>query len=254
MYAYPLWVFVTLVTALSLSFILSISLWRTRTGLRHLDRTLNHIIFITFESAALPTACMLASAVIYSIRDAQASAIAAAIAAAAVASGSGPGSPPYGMLPQTLHLDLFFAILTGKVYTLGLLRTLNSRTQFRAGMHTSHLGRRSLTEWDFANAEADAHARGPGGGVGCSWAGSGVGPRGSRATGGAPGQVSRHDGEYRHEGRDESCSSEETVRVSVMDCDQSSIQSIPSAHYTAPKVRKSFSRNPEHIGPRHSVY
>ncbi|EIW61689.1 uncharacterized protein TRAVEDRAFT_103202, partial [Trametes versicolor FP-101664 SS1] len=134
MYAYPLWVYVTLVMALSLTIILSVSLWRTRTGLRHLDRTLRHIIFITFESAVLPTACMLVSAVIYSIRDAQASSAASA------------------SLSHTLHLDLFFAILTGKVYTLGLLRTLNSRTQFRAGMHTSNLGRRSLTGWDFATA------------------------------------------------------------------------------------------------------
>ncbi|KAI0353026.1 hypothetical protein OH77DRAFT_1407940, partial [Trametes cingulata] len=143
LFAYPLWVYGTLVMALSITAILSASLYRNRTGLRHLDRTLNHIIFITFESAALPTACMLASAIIYSIRDARAS------AAAAAASSSAHESTSAEMSAQALHLDLFFAILTGKVYTLGLLRTLNSRTQFRAGLHTSNLGRRSLTGWEW---------------------------------------------------------------------------------------------------------
>ncbi|KAI0772112.1 hypothetical protein BD413DRAFT_475321 [Trametes elegans] len=151
-FAYPLWVFGTLATALILTFILSASLWRNRTGLPHLDRTLNHIIFITFESAALPTACMLASAITYSIRDAAHNpsshpSLAPASSPLAAPPGSSDAAPRHG---HTFHLDLFFAILTGKVYTLGLLRTLNSRTQFRAGLHTSRLGRRSLTSWEAA--------------------------------------------------------------------------------------------------------
>ncbi|KAH9850772.1 hypothetical protein C2E23DRAFT_734391 [Lenzites betulinus] len=176
MFAYPLWVYVTLVMALSLTVILSVALWRTRTGLHHLDHTLNHIIYITFESAALPTACMLASAIVYSVRDAQAAAASSSSPPPPSSSSSSPSPlPAYltGHAAAMGHLDLFFAILTGKVYTLGLLRTLNSRTQFRAGLHTSHLGRRSLSAWDWAgNAE--------GGGARPSWAGSVLAPRAQR--------------------------------------------------------------------------
>ncbi|TFK88931.1 hypothetical protein K466DRAFT_51941 [Polyporus arcularius HHB13444] len=131
-FAYPLWVYGTLLTALSITTILSCSLWRTRTGLNYLDRTLTHIIAITWETAALPAVCMLASAIIFSIRDANGIDGPSAFAEA--------------------NLDLFFAILTGKVYTLGLLRTLNKRTQFRARLHSGDLGRQSLSEWEWAAA------------------------------------------------------------------------------------------------------
>ncbi len=75
---------------------------------------------------------MLASAVIFSIRDANGI----------------DGPSPFA----EANLDLFFAILTGKVYTLGLLRTLNKRTQFRARLHSGDLGRKSLSEWEWAAA------------------------------------------------------------------------------------------------------
>ncbi|KAI0720312.1 hypothetical protein C8T65DRAFT_826517 [Cerioporus squamosus] len=144
-FAYPLWVYGTLLTALSITTILSCSLWHTRTGLAHLDRTLAHIIAITWETAALPAICMLASAIIYSVRDAHHGPI-----------GGGPSAF------AEANLDLFFAILTGKVYTLGLLRTLNKRTQFRARLQSGDLGRRSLSGWEWAAAggrpQADTEA------------------------------------------------------------------------------------------------
>ena len=73
---------------------------------------------------------MLASAVIYSVRD-----------ASGLSDDTGPS--PFA----EANLDLFFAILTGKVYTLGLLRTLNKRTQFRERLHSGDLGRKSLSGW-----------------------------------------------------------------------------------------------------------
>ncbi|KAI0638369.1 hypothetical protein C8Q77DRAFT_1154025 [Trametes polyzona] len=189
MFAYPLWVYVTLAMAFSLTVILSVSLWRTRTGLRHLDRTLNHIIFITFESAALPTVCMLASAIAYSIRDAEASLFSPSSSlsssphhtSASSSTSSNAAATALTLTAralgargaQTLHLDLFFAILTGKVYTLGLLRTLNARTQFRAGMHTSHLGRRSLSGWDAVAEPPGAEEGGAGAGGGSGGGGGG---------------------------------------------------------------------------------
>ncbi|KAI0750991.1 hypothetical protein C8Q80DRAFT_544580 [Daedaleopsis nitida] len=157
-FAYPLWVYGTLAMALSLTTLLSRALWRTKTGLPYLDRTLAHIIAITWETAALPAACMLASAIIYSVRGA--------------AKSINPADAD--SLADVVHrvsafqetnLDLFFAILTGKVYTLGLLRTLNSRTQFRARLDSSYIGRRSLSGYQWADADAEAAEAGEDGSV-----------------------------------------------------------------------------------------
>ncbi|OBZ76054.1 hypothetical protein A0H81_03888 [Grifola frondosa] len=121
-WAFPCWVYGSLVLALSVTSILSASLWRTKTGLNYLDKTLKHIISITWESAALPAACMVVSGVLYSGIDSS----------------------------EIRHLDLFFIIITAKVYTLGLLRTLNKRTQLRERLHSNDLGRHSLSDcqWD----------------------------------------------------------------------------------------------------------
>ena len=86
---------------------------------------------------------MLASAIIYSVRDAHSS------------TGGGPSTF------AKANLDLFFAILTGKTYTLGLLRTLNSRTPFRARLRSSALGRRSLSGYEWADGEGEGEG-GPG--------------------------------------------------------------------------------------------
>ncbi|KAM5535505.1 hypothetical protein V8D89_010842 [Ganoderma adspersum] len=133
-FAYPLWVYASLCTALALTVILSYSLWRTKTGLSHLDRTVETIITLTWETALLPSICMLTSAVIFSIRDAQ---------------GSG------NSVVARTHLDLFFALLTGKLYALGILRMLNSRTLLRERLQSIPLGRQSLSQWQWANPGAN---------------------------------------------------------------------------------------------------
>ncbi|KAH9899666.1 hypothetical protein C8Q73DRAFT_754153 [Cubamyces lactineus] len=233
-FAYPIWVFGTLAMALSLTSILSVSLWRTRTGLRHLDRTLTHIIFITFESAALPTACMLASAIVYSIRATRA-------ARAAATEADLNRDTTAAMLAQTLHLDLFFAILTGKVYTLGILRTLNSRSQFRAGMHTSNLGRRSLTGWGQGENQADG-AECPGGHTEAGRGrGEEVGCGASRMRqGDACGGDDRFSGETMR-APDPGLTEFGVARTSS--CLGVGMQKSPSTHGMTPKVRKSASRN-----------
>ncbi|PIL37324.1 hypothetical protein GSI_01017 [Ganoderma sinense ZZ0214-1] len=128
-FAYPLWVYSSLCTAIALTIILSHSLWKTKTGLTHLDHTVETIIFLTWETALLPSICMLTSAIIFSIRDAQ---------------GSGTS------VAARSHLDLFFALLTGKLYALGILRTLNSRTLLRERLQSIPLGRQSLSRWEWA--------------------------------------------------------------------------------------------------------
>ena len=46
------------------------------------------------------------------------------------------------------HLVLFFVLMTGKFYTFGMLRTLNSRAKLRRRMQSHSLGRTSLTGWN----------------------------------------------------------------------------------------------------------
>ncbi|KAI1796196.1 hypothetical protein LXA43DRAFT_657049 [Ganoderma leucocontextum] len=133
-FAYPLWVYGSLCTAISLTVILSYSLWKAKTGLSHLDHTVETLLFLTWETALLPSICMLTSAVIFSIRNAQ---------------GSGNS-----IIART-HLDLFFALLTGKLYALGILRTLNSRTNLRERLQSMPLGRQSLSHWQWAEPGAN---------------------------------------------------------------------------------------------------
>ncbi|KAI0650549.1 hypothetical protein C8Q79DRAFT_392117 [Trametes meyenii] len=255
MFAYPLWVYSTLVMALSLTTILSVSLWRNRTGLQHLDRTLTHIIFITFESAALPTACMVLSAIIYCVRDATGAPSfpsPSPLSTSTSTAGSGAAAaphPPHVHMAPSLHLDLFFAILTGKVYTLGILRTLNSRTQFRAGLHTSHLGRRSLTGWDWATADTDTGGGGGEGAAGGEMGCQAVSPAWERMRGSAASTRSGSSGGSG--GARSSVSSDATVRphgVAVAGVGAAvagsgvAVQAVPSAHSMISKPRKSFSK------------
>lgn len=46
----------------------SIYVWKSKTGLNYLDKTVKHIINITWESAALPCVCMIIAAGFYSGR------------------------------------------------------------------------------------------------------------------------------------------------------------------------------------------
>ncbi|KJA29917.1 hypothetical protein HYPSUDRAFT_246239 [Hypholoma sublateritium FD-334 SS-4] len=76
---------------------------------------------MTWESASLPTLCMLVSVGLY-----------------------------HAQPRIDDHLVLFFVLLTGKFYTFGMLRTLNSRKRLRHRINSHNFGRTSLTalEWD----------------------------------------------------------------------------------------------------------
>ncbi|KAF8192453.1 hypothetical protein BJ912DRAFT_261608 [Pholiota molesta] len=47
------------------------------------------------------------------------------------------------------HFVLFFVLLSGKFYTFGMLRTLNSRKKLRQRMKSHDLGRTSLSSWQW---------------------------------------------------------------------------------------------------------
>jgi len=98
---------------------LMIYLWRSKTGLRSSDRIIWQIIAISLESALPPAISMLAAISLYC-----------------------PGEPI-----EEHQLVRFFFILIGKLYTLGIMRTLNTRVKLREKMKTQGLGRSSLEDW-----------------------------------------------------------------------------------------------------------
>lgn len=103
---------------MSVTSILMVYLWKSKTGLGYLDKALKHIIGITWESAAIPSILMIISVILYHCK-----------------------------APVERRLSLPFILLTGKFYILGMLRTLNSRPKLRERMKSHDLGRTSLSDW-----------------------------------------------------------------------------------------------------------
>ncbi|KAF5321232.1 hypothetical protein D9619_000492 [Psilocybe cf. subviscida] len=111
MVTFSFWIFGSLVIC---------TLWKSRTGLREIDKTVHRVIFITWESSILPSISMIISAGLY-----------------------------HAAPQRSDHLVLFFVLLTGKFYTFGMLRTLNARIRLRERMKSHDLGRTSLSGWQW---------------------------------------------------------------------------------------------------------
>ncbi|KAF8238755.1 hypothetical protein L208DRAFT_1354514 [Tricholoma matsutake] len=118
--AFSYWIFGSLALDLAVTSISVVCLWRSKTGVVELDLTLKCIIRITVESAVLPCTCMI------------------------VAVGLYHASPH-----MKDHLVLFFVLLTGKLYAIGMLYTLNSRVMLRERMRSNDFGRTSLGTWQW---------------------------------------------------------------------------------------------------------
>ncbi|KZT71470.1 hypothetical protein DAEQUDRAFT_763701 [Daedalea quercina L-15889] len=128
-WAFPFWVFGSLVLSLTLTSILSWCLYKSKVGISQADELVQTIINVTWETAALPTASTIVAAAFYCSRQ----------------------------LTRVRHLDLFFILLTAKLYTLGILRTLNLRVRFRERLASHDLGgRQSLSDYQW---DSDAPAR-----------------------------------------------------------------------------------------------
>ncbi|GLB33890.1 hypothetical protein LshimejAT787_0107740 [Lyophyllum shimeji] len=121
--AFSYWIFGSLILDVTFTSILVVCLWRLRTGIAELDKVLKHLIRMTVESSALASVCMV------------------------VAVGLYHASPHLQD-----HLILFFVLLTGKLYAIGMLHTLNSRAKLRRRMESQDLGRISLGNWQWDKA------------------------------------------------------------------------------------------------------
>ena len=56
---------------------------------------------------------------------------------------------------------MFFWLMTGKFYTLGIMRSLNSRPGLRGWMTSDDMGRTSLSDWQWADEHENSVARRP---------------------------------------------------------------------------------------------
>lgn len=109
-------------------------LWRSKTGLSHLDRALGDIVDIAWESAAPPSIFMLAAVILWHVQPVSLLFRIPSFPSTETSNDS-----------QEYEIIFFLLLATGKLYTLGFLRTLNSRALFRAQMSSGALGRISLS-------------------------------------------------------------------------------------------------------------
>ncbi|KAF9076988.1 hypothetical protein BDP27DRAFT_1414120 [Rhodocollybia butyracea] len=112
------WMFGSLAVDIIVASILITSLWRAKTGLKDSDRLVWSVITLTCESAALPCISMI---IAVSLRH----------------------------LNIEINFVIFFVLLAGKLYTYGLLRTLNARDDFRVRLKSQDLGRVTLGQWQW---------------------------------------------------------------------------------------------------------
>ncbi|KAI0068586.1 hypothetical protein BV25DRAFT_1817458 [Artomyces pyxidatus] len=120
-FSFNYWIVGSLVLDLTVTSILMVWLWKSKTGLGYLDKALKHIIGITWESAAIPFVSMVIAVSLYHTKPA-----------------------------RDRHLVMFFILMTGKFYILGLFRTINSRGKLRERMKSNFdPARRSLSEWQW---------------------------------------------------------------------------------------------------------
>ncbi|KAJ3758882.1 hypothetical protein EV360DRAFT_82629 [Lentinula raphanica] len=127
-FVFSYWIFGSLLLDLAVASILITTLWRAKSGLKDSDKVVWSVITLTFESATLPCVSMIAAASVYHSN-------------------------------KEGNLVLFFLLLSGKLYSYGLLRTLNSRDGFRVRLHSNKLGRATLGNWygDRTGTEGHAH-------------------------------------------------------------------------------------------------
>ncbi|KAH8988528.1 hypothetical protein EDB92DRAFT_1006614 [Lactarius akahatsu] len=129
-FSFNYWIFGSLVLDVAITSILMVWLFQSKTGLENLDQALDHIVAVTWESAAVPSIFQIVAVSLYDSKS-----------------------------DESHHLVLFFSLMTGKLYTLGILRSLNSRPNLRGRMTSDDIGRRSLSDWQWSNESENTTSR-----------------------------------------------------------------------------------------------
>ncbi|KAL1723473.1 hypothetical protein EV715DRAFT_286341 [Schizophyllum commune] len=119
--SFATWTLGSLVLDSAAAFTITHRLYTSRAGNKGSDSVVKDVIAVTWEAAILPAGCMFIAVVLYNQPN-----------------------------PRNLPV-LLFALICGKLYAIGLLRTLNARDKLRARMKSQDLGRVSLGGWDWAS-------------------------------------------------------------------------------------------------------
>ncbi|KZP20163.1 hypothetical protein FIBSPDRAFT_954777 [Athelia psychrophila] len=127
--SWSIWSYGSFALDVILTAILTVYFWRSRTGLTSSNTVLFKLTAIAWETALLPAISMLTAISLYCSNRNEDGAI---------------NQIPY-----------FFFVMTGKLYTVGFLRTLNVRTKLRERLQSQDLGRVSLGNWTWDQAAKD---------------------------------------------------------------------------------------------------
>ncbi|KAF8213835.1 hypothetical protein K438DRAFT_1927101 [Mycena galopus ATCC 62051] len=121
-FVFSYWLVVCTVLDLMVATILITCLLKSKTGLDTSNSVVHRVIFMTLETALLPSISMVSAVTV-------------------LHAAPHPG--------QNDDLILFFVFITAKLYTIGLLRTLNARARLRERIGSADLGRTSLADWSW---------------------------------------------------------------------------------------------------------
>ncbi|KAF8730310.1 hypothetical protein AX14_005654 [Amanita brunnescens Koide BX004] len=113
MKTFTVWMIGTLVLDICMTVTLVFVLWRCKTGSLQSDKIVHRIIIIAWESAVLPSTCTIVATALY-----------------------------HAILYTYDHVVILLVLQTGKLYTLGMLRSLNMRANLRQKFRSVDLGGR----------------------------------------------------------------------------------------------------------------
>ena len=107
-------------------------LWRCKTGSLQSDKIVHRVIIIAWESAALPAICTIVATALYH-----------ALLVSSIHSSITVLNCQIVFIQYTYdHVVILLVLQTGKLYTLGMLRSLNMRAKLRQKFRSVDLGGR----------------------------------------------------------------------------------------------------------------
>ena len=124
------------------------SLWKIRSGITHLDKTLSWITRVVLSSALLPSIFIIIAAALNRTYNADPSSVSITVPSQRKVSSHGINQVHTHPMQQSLAL--FFIIITGKVYALSLMHTINSRRAMRERFKSHDYGRTSLSRFQWS--------------------------------------------------------------------------------------------------------
>ncbi|KZP04139.1 hypothetical protein FIBSPDRAFT_844333 [Athelia psychrophila] len=133
--SWSIWSYGSFGASTNSSYAVTVYFWRSRTGLTSSNTVLFKLTAIAWETALLPAISMLTAISLFCSNRNE--------------------DVHYKLQGAINQIPYFFFVMTGKLYTVGFLRTLNVRTKLRERLQSQDLGRVSLGNWTWDQAAKD---------------------------------------------------------------------------------------------------